>query len=126
MVDIKYTEDHCYVMIESGGLAVVGLTDYILETIRGGIGGIELSATGIYCEKGDVVGTLVATEKEIQINTPVSGEIAEVNEAILEDPDNIKMLPPEDRWLFKVYVSPDEDLGGLFGEEEYEEYIAGL
>lgn len=70
------------------------------------INSIELPAEGEEVEAEVVVGTLETDDGQLDLYSPVSGKIVEINSAVLEDP-NIIQEDPYDGWLFRV-ESEDE------------------
>ena len=126
MKNIKFTKNHYYLIIENDSI-IIGLTDYIVDKIGKNINSIELPTIYDIYKKNDIVGTVYYGNEELSIYTPITGEIAEINEVLLEEPENIKNSSTENSWLFKVYSNNiDEIEDELMTEEEYESYIENL
>ena len=89
MEDIKFTKDHYYIIIEND-LATVGLTDFVLDKIHEDVSLIELPEVNSLYNKSDQIGSLFFGDDEIELYTPLSGEMAEVNENLISEPDTIK------------------------------------
>jgi glycine cleavage system H protein len=90
----------------------VGFNEDALETFEK-IESLELPTEGEVAEAEVVCGTMETDEGPIDIYAPVSGNVIEINNTVLEDPSLIQD-DPYDAWLFKVesdedYTEPDED-----------------
>lgn len=125
MEEIKFTKDHYYVIMEND-LATVGLTDFILNRIQTDINVIELPEINSLYNKSDQVGSIVYGDDEIPLYTPFTGEMTEVNENLINEPDSIKDSNYENNWLFRIYVDDLNELNDLMTESEYEEYLETL
>lgn len=95
-----------------GSVYTVGLNEDGLEGFET-IDSLELPAENEVTEAEVVCGSLETDTGQIDIYTPVSGTIIEINNTVLEDPSLIQD-DPYDAWLFKVestdeYVEDDED-----------------
>ena len=125
MEEIKFTKDHYYVIMEND-LATVGLRDFTLNRIQTDINVIELPEINSLYNKSDQVGSIVYGDDEIPLYTPFTGEMTEVNENLINEPDSIKDSNYENNWLFRIYVNDLNELNDLMTESEYEEYLETL
>lgn len=125
MEEIKFTRDHYYVIVEND-LATVGLTDFVLNKIQTDINVIELPEINSLYNKSDQVGSIVYGDDEIPLYTPFTGEMTEINENLINEPDSIKDSNYENNWLFRIYVDDLNELNDLMNESEYEEYLETL
>lgn len=125
MEEIKFTKDHYYVIMEND-LATIGLTDFILNRIQTDINVIELPEINSLYNKSDQVGSIVYGDDEIPLYTPFTGEMTEINENLINEPDSIKDSNYENNWLFRIYVDDLNELNDLMNESEYEEYLETL
>ena len=125
MEEIKFTKDHYYVIMEND-LATIGLTDFILNRIQTDINVIELPEINSLYNKSDQVGSIVYGDDEIPLYTPFTGEMTEINENLINEPDSIKDSNYENNWLFRIYVDDLNELNDLMTESEYEEYLETL
>ena len=125
MEEIKFTKDHYYVIVEND-LATVGLTDFVLNKIQTDINVIELPEINSLYNKSDQVGSIVYGDDEIPLYTPFTGEMTEVNENLINEPDSIKDSNYENNWLFRIYINDLNELNDLMTESEYEEYLETL
>ena len=125
MEDIKLTKDHYYIIIEND-LATVGLTDFVLDKIHEDVSLIELPEINSLYNKSDQIGSLFFGDDEIELYTPLSGEMAEVNENLISEPDTIKNSTYENNWLFRIYIADINELNDTMSKDEYEEYLETL
>lgn len=125
MEDIRFTKDHYYIIMEND-LATIGLTDFILDKILEDVSLIELPEINSLYNKSDQVGSLFFGDDEIEIYTPLSGEMAEINENLVSEPDTIKNSTYENNWLFRIYTIDLNELNDTMSKEEYEEYLETL
>ena len=121
MEDIRFTKDHYYIIMEND-LATIGLTDFLLDKIHEEVSLIELPEVNNLYNKSDQVGSLFFGE----LYTPVSGEMAEINENLVSEPDTIKNSTYDDNWLFRIYITDTTELYDTMSEEEYNEYLETL
>lgn len=114
--ELKYTKTHEWVK-EEDGLYVVGLTDYAQDAL-GDIVFVNLPSVGDTVTAGEVFGDVESVKAVSDVFSPVSGTVAEVNEAIADDPAKVN----EDcygAWLIKVSdVTGTEE---LLDSKAYEE-----
>ncbi len=125
MEDIRFTKDHYYIIMEND-LATIGLTDFLLDKIHEEVSLIELPEVNNLYNKSDQVGSLFFGDDEIELYTPVSGEMAEINENLVSEPDTIKNSTYDDNWLFRIYITDTTELYDTMSEEEYNEYLETL
>ena len=114
--ELKYTKTHEWVK-EEDGLYVVGLTDFAQDAL-GDIVFVNLPAVGDAVTAGEVFGDVESVKAVSDVFSPVSGTVAEVNDAIADDPAKVN----EDcygAWLIKVSdVTGTEE---LLDSKAYEE-----
>ena len=125
MEDIRFTRDHYYIILDND-LATVGLTDYILDKVKEEISLIELPEINNLYNKSDQVGSMFYGDDEIELFTPLTGEMAEINQNLISEPDTIKNSTYDDNWLFRIYATDLSELGETMSEEEYNEYLETL
>ncbi len=125
MEDIRFTKDHYYIIMEND-LATIGLSDFLLDKIHEEVSLIELPEVNNLYNKSDQVGSLFFGDDEIELYTPVSGEMAEINENLVSEPDTIKNSTYDDNWLFRIYITDTTELYDTMSEEEYNEYLETL
>ena len=88
---VKYTEDHEWIRVD-GAIGTVGITDHAQEQL-GDVVFVELPETGSTVAKGDAAGVVESVKAASEIYAPVSGEIVEVNAALVDAPQTVNAEP---------------------------------
>ncbi|MCB0347795.1 MAG: glycine cleavage system protein H [Bdellovibrionales bacterium] len=102
-----------------GDIVTVGILEEALSNLEV-VRSIHLSEEGESVESDQIVGDVNADEESVSIYTPCSGEIIEVNEAVLENPRLIYEDPTGESWLFRVRADDEDELASLNEEEKLE------
>lgn len=119
--ELKYTTDHEWAL-EEEELLVIGITDYAQDAL-GEIVYIELPGEGDEVTKGDSFGAVESTKAVSDLYAPVSGDVVEVNEALLDSPEVINEDPYGEGWMIKVRPYDPEEIEELMDFEEYTEFV---
>lgn len=120
--DYLYSKDHEWVRVE-GDTCVLGITEYAQEEL-GEIVFVDLPEVGESFDKAEEVGTIESVKAVAEVYTPVSGEVAEVNSALEDEPELVNEDPHGKGWLVKLSLASKDDLGDLMSAEKYEEFIS--
>lgn len=115
--DLKYTENHEWLRVTESYVEI-GITDYAQEAM-GEIVFIELPGKGEEVAKGGSFGAVESTKSVSDIYSPVSGEIIEVNQQLLESPETINKDPYGDGWIIRLGISDRDELKDLLTCEDY-------
>ncbi len=124
MSDTKFTEDHEWVRID-GDTATVGITDYAQGQL-GDVVFVELPETGATIAQGDDAAVVESVKAASDIQAPVSGEIAAVNDALDDDPSMANQDPEGEGWFFKMTLSNPGELDDLMDADAYKAFIGKL
>ncbi|KAK9128162.1 hypothetical protein Syun_016959 [Stephania yunnanensis] len=81
---------------------------------------VELLETGASVSKGSSFGAVESVKATSDVNSPISGEVVEINTWLTEKPDTINSSPYEEGWMIKVKPSNPAELDSLLGPKEYE------
>ena len=120
--ELKYANSHEWARLESDGTVIVGITDHAQDAL-GDIVFIELPESGAEVEVGAEIAVVESVKAASDIYSPVSGEIVEVNSALVDEPELVNGSPYEDGWLFSVKVSSSEDFSSLLDAEGYQALV---
>jgi glycine cleavage system H protein len=118
----KYTKEHEWVHVE-GKIGTVGITDHAQSEL-GDIVFVELPKPGSTVSKGETFGSVESVKAVSDIYSPVSGEVAAVNEALSTNPEKLNEDPHGNAWLLKVKLSTPSEVNGLLSAADYEKYIS--
>ena len=122
---LHYTEEHEWAKVLDDGSVLIGVSDYAQKQLHE-IVYVELPEVGASAEYMGVVGALESVKAVSDMNTPVAGEILEVNEALLDSPEIVNESPYGEGWFAKVRPSDlDGDLGKLMDAAAYREHVKG-
>ena len=120
---ILCSKSHEY-LLEKDGKYLVGLTDYAIEQL-GDIVFLELPEAGTEFRKGEVFATIESVKAASEIYMPISGEILEINESVVDNPEILNESPFEKGWLVKIESKTAAiDSVDLLEYEDYKEEIA--
>ena len=119
--DLKYTREHEWISID-GNVATVGITDHAQHQL-GDVVFVELPAVGDRVEKSDPFGVVESTKAVSDVYAPISGEIAEVNDDLRDNPELINEDPYGDGWMVKIAVGDRSDLEDLLTADEYRLFV---
>lgn len=119
--ELKYTNDHEWVM-EEGDTLIIGISDYAQDSL-GEIVYIELPSEGDEITKGDPFGAVESTKAVSDLYAPVSGDVLEVNEALLDAPETINEDPYGEGWMIKVKPYDPGELKDLMESSSYTEHV---
>src|SRR5918911_2654598 len=118
--DSKYTKEHEWVKME-GDLAVRGVTNYA-ATQLGDMVYVELPQVGDTVTQGASAGALESVKAAADFFAPISGEVVERNERLLDDPGIINSDPFGAGLFVKVRPSSPGEMDSLMSAEEYDEF----
>lgn len=116
-VNLLYTKDHEWLRVE-GNMGYVGVTDFAQGEL-GDIVFVEIETVGETLNKEDVFGSIEAVKTVSDMFMPVSGEVLEVNPAIVETPDVINKDPYGKGWMVKIRISNPSEVNELLTPEKY-------
>ena len=113
--ELKYTAEHEWVAVD-GDVARIGITDYAADKL-GDVVFVELPAVGSAVASGRVVGEIESTKSVGELYAPLTGEVVEVNDAVIDDPASVNG-GAFDAWLIKIQVDP-ADVEALLDRAAY-------
>ena len=121
--DLKYTKEHEWVRVESGGLCTVGITAFAVESL-GDIVYLELPGEGDQLTQDGQFGEVESVKAVSELYSPVSGKVAEVNQGVVAAPEVVNDSPYGDGWLLKVQIDDESELDNLMTADEYDQLLA--
>ena len=114
---LYYSESHEYVRAE-GEYGYIGITDYAQHEL-GNVVYVDMPEIDDEVSAGEEFGAVESIKAASDLNSPVSGTVVEVNEA-LEDQPELLNKDAFDNWIIKVHIDNPDELGNLMSAEQYE------
>ena len=116
---LYYSESHEYVKVE-GNIGIIGITDYAQHAL-GNVVYVDMPEVDDEVEAGEEFGAVESVKAASDLNSPVSGVVVEVNEALEDKPE----LLNEDayaNWIIKVEITDATELDNLMGADDYAKF----
>ena len=120
MSEVKFSKEHEWIKLD-GDIATIGITQHATEML-GDIVFVELPEIGSSVAKDGNAGVVESTKAASDIYTPVSGEIIENNQSIVDDPAKVNTDPENEAWFFKLKIANKSEMDSLMNKEEYEKF----
>ena len=118
--DLKFKTSHDWVRVEQDGTVTVGISDHA-QDLLGDIVFVELPDIGTQMNAEDEVAIVESVKAASDVYSPVSGEIIEVNELLLDNPETVNESPYSDGWFYKIQPDDLDEINELLSPEEYSE-----
>ena len=120
MSEVKFSKEHEWIKLD-GEVATIGITKHATEML-GDIVFVELPEKGSSVEKDSTVGVVESTKAASDVYTPVSGEVVDTNQTIVDDPVKINKDPEGVAWFFKLKMKNMSEIDTLMNKEEYDKF----
>lgn len=121
--DLKYQDTHEYARVD-GDTVTVGITAFAVDQM-GDVVFLELPEVGDEVSLGDNFGTIESVKAVEDLKAPVSGEVLEINEGLVESPEDIAEDPHGTGWLIKVKAADVADLDAAMSATDYKQKVEG-
>jgi glycine cleavage system H protein len=115
--DLKYAKSHEWVR-GTGDEAVVGITDHAQHELTDVVF-VELPEAGRKLKAGEACAVVESVKTASDIYSPISGEVVESNQALMENPALVNSEPYGAGWFYKVRLADSGELRNLLGPEQY-------
>jgi glycine cleavage system H protein len=99
--DLRYSREHEWLRTGSDEIVTVGVTAFAAESL-GDVVFVDLPETGSTVTAGEVCGEIESTKSVSELYAPVTGEVVEINESVVDSPETVNSDPYDAGWLFKV------------------------
>ena len=121
--DLKFAKSHEWVRV-SGGVATVGISDHAQHELTDVVF-VELPEVGRKVKAGEACAVVESVKTASDIYSPVSGEMTEVNKAVVDNPALVNTQPYTGGWFYKIKLSNPAETDSLLSPEQYGEQIGG-
>ena len=118
--DLLYTKDDEWIGVD-GDEATVGITDYAQDSLSD-IVYLELPDEGDTFGQGETFGVVESVKAAADLYMPVSGEVIDVNEGLLDEPEIINDDPYGDAWMVRIKLNDPSQLDDLMKADAYRAY----
>lgn len=118
--DLKFRPSHEWVRVEEDGTVTVGISDHA-QDLLGDIVFVELPETGRQISAEDEIAIVESVKAASDVYSPISGEIIEINELLIDAPETVNDSPYADGWFFKIQPENIDELNDLLSPDEYGE-----
>ena len=121
--ELKYAKSHEWVRL-TGDVATIGITDHAQHELTDVVF-VELPEVGKQLKAGEACAVVESVKTASDIYAPVSGQVSEVNKAVVDNPALVNSEPYGGGWLFKLKPAAPAELNSLLGPEQYKAQIVG-
>ena len=116
--ELRYLATHEWGRIDEEGILTVGISEHA-QDLLGDIVFVELPDIGKELDAEEESAIVESVKAASDVYAPLSGEVIEVNEKLLDEPEIINSSPLEDGWFFKIKINDASSFENLMTEEEY-------
>jgi len=117
--DLRYTSSHEWVRLNDDGTVTIGITDHAQDAL-GDIVFVELPEVDSELSQGDASCVVESVKAASDIYMPISGEVIDTNQALVDEPEVINSSPYDDGWIFKIKPADEDDIEQLMDASSYE------
>ncbi len=117
-----FTSDHEWLRIE-GDVATIGVTDYAQSQL-GDVVFVELPKVGRQLKKAEAAAVVESVKAASDVYAPITGEVLEVNDAVVADPALVNSDAGGSAWFFRLRIADRGELDGLMDEAAYTAHTA--
>jgi glycine cleavage system H protein len=119
---MKYTSDHEWIAVEND-VATVGITLFAQEKL-GDLVFVQLPKKGAQLQAGAAAAVVESVKAASDVYAPISGEVIDINEQVVQDPTLVNSDPTAKGWLFRLKVADRSQIDKLLDADAYQALIA--
>ncbi|MBP6603915.1 MAG: glycine cleavage system protein GcvH [Verrucomicrobiales bacterium] len=120
---LHFSESHEWVDAGTPESAPIGISDHAQAELTDVVY-LELPEIGRQVKKGEAFAVIESVKAANDIYAPVSGEIVEINETLVESPESINTDPYGAGWMVKMRLSDLSELDSLMTGTSYREHLS--
>ncbi len=125
-IELRFSREHEWVRLTKEGdttLAVVGISNFAQEQLND-IVSVELPRRGTKVKQMQTIAIVDSVKASSDVYSPLSGEIVETNESLLDHPEWINKSPYELGWIVKMKPHDlSREIESLMSQRDYDEFI---
>lgn len=122
--DFRYSKDHEWLKVE-GDKGTVGITEFAQKQL-GDVVYVELPQSGAVLEFHQSLGVIESVKAVSDVYSPLSGEVVEINEQLMESPELVNEDPHGKGWIVRIKIKDESEVEKLMSASEYEKFLEGL
>ena len=119
--DLLYSKEHEWIL-KGNDVATLGITDHAQKEL-GDVVFAELPEVGATFNANDAFGSVESVKAVSEVYMPVSGEVVETNESLLDAPEKINDDPYGEGWIIRIRLTNPAELEALMSSQEYAKYV---
>jgi glycine cleavage system H protein len=119
--DLLYSEEHEWIL-NKNDVATLGITDHAQKEL-GDVVFVDLPEVGATFDANDAFGSVESVKAVSEVYLPVSGEVVETNESLLDAPEKINDSPYKEGWIIRIRLGDPSELEALMSSQEYSKYV---
>jgi glycine cleavage system H protein len=119
--DLKYHREHDWARIE-GDTATLGITWYAQDAL-GELVHFEAPSTGDSVARDESYGEVESVKAVSDLISPLSGEVVEANNGVVEEPEKVNEDPYGEGWLVRITLSDPDEVDELLDAEAYKQLL---
>jgi glycine cleavage system H protein len=120
--DLKYHREHDWARID-GDEAIMGITWFAQDAL-GELVHFEAPSEGSSTAAGSSYGEVESVKAVSEVIAPLSGEILEVNQKVVDAPETVNDDPYGEGWLVRIRLSDASEVDALLGADAYRQVLA--
>jgi glycine cleavage system H protein len=121
--ELRYAKSHEWVRV-AGENAIVGITDHAQHELTD-IVFVELPGKGRKVKAGESCAVVESVKTASDIYSPVSGEITDINDAVVANPALVNTDPYGEGWFYKIKLANPQEAQDLLTADAYTKQIGG-
>ena len=119
--DLLYSKEHEWIQRESD-IATIGITEHAQKEL-GDVVFADLPEVGTTFKVNEAFGSVESVKAVSEVYMPVSGEVVETNESLLDAPEKINDDPYGEGWIIRIRLTNPTELEALMSSQEYSKYV---
>jgi glycine cleavage system H protein len=121
--DLRYSNEHEWVRIESEVIVCVGITKFAVDEL-GDVVFLDLPPIGSQLTQFDKLGEIESVKAVSDLYSPVSGVVLEINDEAVDNPQLVNDSPYDLGWILRVEVNNSTQIDNLMHADDYEAYLS--
>ena len=120
--ELRYHREHDWAHVE-GDEAVLGITWFAQDAL-GELVHFEPPEQGASVERDSSYGEVESVKAVSDLIAPLSGEVVEVNQKVVDAPETVNEDPYGEGWLIRIRLRDQAELESLLDADAYQAFLA--